>query len=212
MFSFSVRFLSQFQTPASALILGHSYITRLRKATDTGLFPRDFDLREYHINWWYRGGATISTIRDNLPHVLLSRPQIVVIQIGGNDFDGLVSDSFLDIPFQLLTLARRIRQTSTVKAVYIGKLFYRDIHPKYLPTPTHVQRYNNKVDSINELLEASAPTLAKFQIHVRNCKGRVLLRSAILSCDGTHLNQRGLKKFYRSIRGALVAAKKYLPG
>ena len=207
-----MRFFSLLQAPSRALILGHSYIRRLKKAMDTGIHPRNMDLVEYSLSWWYRSGAKTADIKANLTQVLRVQPNIIFLQIGGNDFDGEDTSCFMDIPFQITALARALRQHHSVKAVYVGKLYYRSTHPKYLPTPAHVKCYNDKVDVINEVLGSTANTLEKLQIIIRNHKGRVKLRDAILSCDGTHLNARGEKKFYRSVRGSLVNAKQYLAG
>ena len=169
------------------------------------------DLVEYSLSWWYSSGAKTADIKANLSQVLPSSTKHYFPTIGDNDFDGEDTSCFMDIPFQIIALARALRQHHSVKAVYVGKLYYRSTHPKYLPTPAHVRCYNDKVNVINEVLESTAPTLEKLQIIIRNHKGRVKLRDAIISCDGTHFNARG-EKFYRSVRGSLVNAKQYLSG
>ena len=47
----------------------------------------------------------------------------------------------------------------TVEAVYVGKLFHRNPHTKYLSTINHVDRYNSKVDDVNIFLDSVAKTL-----------------------------------------------------
>ena len=195
---------------AQAVILGHSYISRLHKDVQNGIFPNNFGLREFKVAFVSRPGATVSTLNQILHQVTQLHPRVVVLQIGGNDFSGDRRQDHLDVASGIVRLARRLRAFHSVEAVYVGKLFYRNLHTKYLPTSNHVDRYNSKVDDVNTFLDSVAKTLKSRQISIHNHKGRQQLRHDILQRDGTHLNNLGAKKFYRSIRGALIASKPLL--
>ena len=196
--------------PTKVTIAGHSLIKRLQQDFGNNVFPQNFGLREFRVNFVYKGGASVDSMHSMFHHIVSVNPQVVLLQIGGNDFTGDGACDHLDVPYNIIRLAKKIKQYRSVVAVYIGKLFYRDTHPKYLPSMEQVHRYNGKVDDINTILEGSAKALQECDIIIRNHKGRVLLREHILKSDGTHLNALGAKKFYRSIRGALIDAKRRL--
>ena len=109
----------------------------------------------------------------------------------------------------LIRLAKDLHRGHT-GVVIIGKLFYR-CRSRHLSTDRQVERYN--IQSTNEVLQSSAKQLQEDHILVWNHKGRELLRDEIIGQDGTHLNQLGMKKLYKSIRGALITAQHLLqPG
>jgi lysophospholipase L1-like esterase len=136
----------------------------------------------------------------------------VFLQIGGNDFSGDNTTDHMDVVFHIIQLARRIKSHPSVKLVHFGKLFYREFNSRFLPSPSHVENYNHKVDDVNQLLYEVSGTLERAGIQVRNHKGRVTMRAEIIGPDGTHLNSLGMKIFYRSIRGALISSKQILSG
>ena len=194
--------------PWTATIVGHSYIKRLSNAVSDSMFSTNFGLEEYKdITFIYRGGAHIDSFSGKLSSIETSSPQVVILQLGGNDFSGSTQDDYKDVYNKLIRLAFEIRTLPSVKVVFIGKLFYRQINSRYLPTCDHVSRYNNKVDYINQHLQDSAQWLNIRHIYIRNHKGRVQMKDHILLPDGVHLNRLGMKKFYRSLRGALIAAR-----
>ena len=164
------------------------------------------------MEFWSRSGAKTSDLFSYQIDIIYNQPQVVFLQIGGNDFTGSANQDHMDVAYDIIRLARRVRTHSSVHAVYIGKLFYRDFHAKYLPSPRHVDRYNDKVVVVNEFLQRAARTLANNHIYIWNCKGRESLRDSILMQDGTHLNDTGTKKYARSIRGSLVNSKSILSG
>ena len=177
----------------SVTVAGHSYIKRLEEQFLQGTFPTNFGLAEFSVTFVHRGGARVSTLSTMSEDILKSQPEIIVLQIGGNDFSGTSTNDHIDVSCNIIQLAHRLGAHRSVKAVYIGKLFYRDIHRRFLPSQNHVRRYNEKVDQVNDLLQRSAHTLLRRNIFVRNHKGMVLMRDSILLKDGTHL---GTKKLY----------------
>ena len=139
-------------------------------------------------------------LKGKISAILIDRPNIIVMQVGGNDF-----------PHNLIRLAKDLRRGHT-GVVMIGKLFYRS-RSRHLSTDRQVERYNGKVQNTNEVLQSSAKQLQEDHILVWNHKGREHMRDEIIGQDGTHLNQLGMKKFYKSIRGALITAQHLLqPG
>ena len=133
------------------------------------------------------------------------------MQVGGNDFTGGEEPDHTEVPHNLIRLAKDLRRGHT-GVVIIGKLFYRS-RSRHLSTDRQVERYNGKVQNTKGVLQSSAKQLQEDHILVWNHKGRELMRDEIIGQDGTHLNQLGMKKHYKSIRGALITAQHLLqPG
>ena len=73
-----------------ALILGHSFVRRLKRDLDSGFDPRvasDFNLRgTASVNLHGVGGRTEQTLQENDLHVVRDlAPDIVILEIGTND-------------------------------------------------------------------------------------------------------------------------------
>ena len=196
----------------SATVAGHSYVKRLEAEFQNGVYPNNFGLQEFQVQFVHRGGAHINDLKQMLHSIVANHPQVVLLQIGGNDFSGRPDSDHVHVTEGIIELSKQIRTCPGVKVVYISKLFYRKLNKRYLPTQRHVQRYNDKVDIVNSSMDKEVPALRTKNIFIRNHKGRELLKDKILAPDGTHLNELGMRKFYRSIRGALITSKQVLAG
>ena len=163
--------------------------------------PRNFDLCEYNVQYVHKNGGHITDLEEKLHEMTADKPSAVFLQIGGNDFSGKSIPDHTSIPAKLHKLATCIKQTG-VQYVIIGKLFYRG-KSKYLPNSYQIKTYNDKVTAVNKKLDELATDMKAQNILVWNHKGRVQCAQEMLASDGTHLNERGQKKFWRSIRGAL---------
>ena len=171
----------------------------------------NFGLAELYISYYGMSEATIDSLRRKVHAILRDRPAIIMMQLGGNDFSGDDVADHTEVANKLIQLAKDLRQ-GHAGVVVIGKLFYHKTS-RHLPTEGQVIRYNDKVKQTNDGLQANAKTLLEDNIMVWNHKGRELMRDEIIGPDGTHLNNLGMKKFYKSIRGALITAQRLLqPG
>ena len=200
-----------------AMIIGHSYIRRLMQAMpgypgvpsydrDQNEMERNFGLAEFLISYYGMPSATIDSLQQKKHDILRERPAIIIMQVGGNDFSGDDLADHTEVANNLIKLAKDMRQ-GHAEVVVIGKLFYRKTS-RHLPTEVQVIKYNDKVKITNDELQAKAKILLDDKILVWNHKGRELMRDEIIGPDGTHLNQLGMKKFYKSIRGALITAQR----
>ena len=144
----------------------------------------------------YRSGAHTYHLSQDIEVITAHTPEVVILQIGGNDFynSGAEKQDHLEVANNIIRLAFEIRSHPSVQVVYIGKLFYRQNNRRYLPTRAHVQRYNKKVDYVNDRLQSATHSLLPRHIYVRNHKGRQQMQDEILLPDGTHLNHVGTKK------------------
>ena len=73
-----------------ALILGHSFVRRLKRDLDSGFDPcaaSDFNLRGTVSVYLHGvGGRTVQTLQENDLHVIRDlAPDIVILEIGTND-------------------------------------------------------------------------------------------------------------------------------
>ena len=188
-------------------ITGHSYIRDLSNYLHS-TSSRNFALREWDVNFIAQGGAHIHHIQRLLPHITATRPHVVIIQVGGNDFSGSATLDHISVADKLRRLAIAIANTGVAR-VYICKLFYRG-QSRWLPSTQHVSQYNKKVDHINEALSTAKSDLQMSNILVWNHKGQQEFGKLFLGTDGTHLNGWGMKKIFRSFKGVLIHSRKAL--
>ena len=196
--------------PFTVVVAGHSYVYHLKQALLDPLQPSvmpGFNVSGCLTDFVYKRGGTTTDLMLKLDNIYDMQPDVVVLQIGGNDFTGNPNQDHVNTPDNIIGLAKQINKTQCVKAVFIGKLFDRFQNRHYLPTKEHVAQYNAKVSYINHALDIQAHSLRQQNIIVWNHRGRVTLRKQIISNDGTHLNAHGMYKWWRSIRGALLYAQ-----
>lgn len=144
-------------------------------------------------------------------------PDIILLQVGGNDLTGEeglwerthegVCVSVTKLADGMVDFARRMRRWG-IPRVAIGKLFYRG-RGSHLRSEREVVAYNAKVQAVNAHLDHRALDLDP-GIFVWNHKGREQCAEEILTDDGTHLNERGLHKYWWSWRRALISTRAQL--
>lgn len=184
-------------------LLGHSFIRRLKEEVlRSGSRWENLNLRasEVEVNYLGKGGGKVRDITSRLfsEHLSLERPDAVVLQIGGNDVDGLGADP-IRIARDIITVAEWMIVGFGVKHVTIMQLLFRKI-TRQIP----LQRYNDMVCLVNSELKARLAERSDIHYH----KHRGLKRSVtnIYLPDGVHLNrQYGVPKYVRSVRGAVIA-------
>lgn len=178
--------------PVRVLILGHSFIRRLREflASHVSL-NTNFLLAEYcEIKWHGIGGRTVSKVRDfDLGIVEIFRPDIVILQLGSND---LVDGDPLSIASAIEDLVTLLHDSFQVKRVCVCQTLYR------VSSPAYNQRVRDLIKYLKVLLEPLPYSLY--------WKHRGFWNSTVglYSGDGVHLNARGHYRLYRSLRGAVL--------
>ena len=187
-----------------ALVLGHSYVRNLRDAIEEGKYGFEFDFGlDLLVRYACRGGCRLPQARMLVQ--TWNRPaDMVFLQVGGNDFVNGHDDA-TTVADGMLQLALFAKGTFHVQHVFVGKLFGRGVS-RWLPTDSAVEAYNSKVHAANEYLWREAPGCGiTFWRH----KG-IEDWARLLDDDGTHLNDIGQIKFYKSIRGAFINASRQL--
>ena len=177
----------------SALILGNSFITRLRDNANGSWANLGFAPSELRVHFAAKGGLSLSGLCQ--PHITdiikRIRPEVIVIHIGENDADRRSSDG------RSLTLARDI--------LSVAQWLVMDFpcaRARNLPE----ESYNACIDRVNSEIRAgcAGSCHCSFWQH----KG---LRAAIttsLAVDKVHLNTNGMRKYIYSVRGAILLAVK----
>ena len=184
------------------LILGHSFVRRhkqfitiqARQNTD---FALDFKVSDVcTVCMLGIGGRTVDKmVRLDLPTIRDMAPDIVILELGSNDFCDTTSDA----------------ETTGLAIEAFVELLYHQCSVRYIMVCEVIPRsnqpfpyYNDKVDSLNRHLVkalANAPFAG-----VWRHRGLYHPTINIYLPDGIHLNDSGNKALYRSYRGAILAA------
>lgn len=177
------------------LVLGDSFIRRLREFV-LGT-PQNFSVN-FHlthcavIKWHGVGGCTITkTIQYNL-HVIESfNPDIVTIQLGSND---LTSETALRVGSAIDDFVRLLHDVYNVQVIYVCQTIMRQ----------HQSAFNRKAKLLTKYLKVVLEPIP--YAHFWGHRGFLRPSDNIYVRDGVHLNLKGQKKFYRSLRGAILGA------
>ena len=184
------------------LILGHSFISRL--ANDIFVKPyldSNFDLMQCDIHCYGIGGASVKTFFDKqevCAEIVNFKPHIIILQVGGNDlcFEDLKPET---LACQIIDSMEELHSKYEIKQIFVCELFIRS-NPRNISYGV----YEHKRKIVNQMLKdmLSDKPYLNFWKHLR------LMNSPlhILSGDGVHLNDIGSKKFYRSLRLAVLHA------
>jgi len=177
------------------LILGHSFIKRLRRfvldnSPDYGL---DFNLSDsVNIFWHGVGGRTIAKVQQHdLAEIIRIRPHIVYLEIGTNDLSqrGM---SPLTVGSAIEEFVRLIHDNYGVSIVCVGQTVRR----------SPVGNFNENVKLLAHYLKAVLEPLP-FAVYWSH-RGFWRPSLTYLSYDGLHLNKEGQHKLFKSIRGAII--------
>ncbi|XP_069104316.1 uncharacterized protein [Argopecten irradians] len=188
------------------LILGHSFVRRLRDDLTGSWTNLGFDIDSVRVHCIGKGGSRVRDLPFMSSSISEIQPKIVLLQIGGNDLDSTDHDCVAErLPNDLISVAQWLRAGFGVGQVGIMQLFYRT-RTRSVP----VDIYNRAVDSVNDRVKMMCEE-AQGCFYWRH-KG---LKTAALLClkqDGVHLSPAGLRKFKFSLRGAVLQGKRLVDG
>jgi lysophospholipase L1-like esterase len=214
------------------LLLGHSIVRNFGQFLQTesamplSRFQCDLGLLNLFLRVVGHGGRKIQdVIRYDLAIVKRLRPDIVGLQIGGNDIT--VDTTADDLCLLIWSLVSLLRQNG-VKFIFVCMILPRTSNVR-IPSPM----YNQIAQAANALLAAQAAAESSdvmFWHHARIVfprdaaslrviqDGCAQLRRATPPAaeaqftDGIHFSHSGSKRFYQSIRGAFIQAMTKLDG
>ena len=190
----------------TVLIYGHSFIRRLNYyLTQTkGSYHNlglDFDLAD--VEWFSLGGLRADYAYYEYMDVLTQwKPKILYLQLGSNDLCS-VGASAQRVSDYIEAIAQ-LALSYGVEHVIVGSTFMR----KGRGIPRFTPGYNYKVSALN-LINArrfAHNTNITFWKH----HGFKAPTKPVMCRDGVHLNRSGQKKYYRSVRGAILVALRRL--
>lgn len=122
----------------------------------------------------------------------------VVLQVGSNDLtdENCTVDDFVQSVQRYIQYLKRTRNVSVV----IMAVLPRKLPIRYHMTLT-IEQYNTKVVQANEAVKNMTSSMGNvfFWNHDRRLNNRNLL-----SRDGVHLNSNGVKRYWKSVRGAIM--------
>lgn len=185
------------------LIIGHSYVSRLKTALiNDQLLQPNFNLQQCVVNCYGIRGGKLGGLQHDVAlqtYITQYQPNIILLQIGGNDLcirclrpETLACD--------IVDYMNSLFDFESVKKVLVWELFARSNTRSVTPVI-----YENRRLIVNQMLpvliDAENKTLF-FWKHLR------LMNSPlqIFDRDGIHLSRIGTKKYYRSLRLAILHA------
>lgn len=188
------------------MLLGHSFIRRLNEyMTNTdGDSNLRLDHRNFKIICRAQGGLTVPRLiheRPDLYDFSVCQPDIVYLQIGGNDLSNTMTSSE-SVANEIYSFANFLHFGLHIPVVIIGELLFRN--------PSKVGKdYNDKVVATNmsilqKIQMDNLPNL-KFWRHHGFWEDY-----SFLCRDGVHLNHYGMRKYFRSIRSSVLHAQSVL--
>ena len=183
------------------LILGHSFVRRLREfvrcRAHGHTFYVDFNLtQQCDVSILGIGGRTVDKImRHDLHQIRRMAPEIVILELGSNDLCDESCDAE-SVSLAIEALVELLHKDMNVRFTMVCEVIPRE-KPPYTS-------YNEKVYQLNSYLH-KALNNASF---AKTWRHRGLSNPAvnIYMPDGIHLNEAGNKALYRSYRGAILFA------
>lgn len=181
-----------------------SFIRRLgRSVGHSSELLSNFGLSFHQCEVTFHGvsGGTLRKLQEDpvfAEKIIPLRPRIVIVQLGGNV--SCISNTRPEVFACELT---EWMQTLMGQHVHIKHVFICELFVRWITRWDNVQIYENRRTIVNKMLKAIfADENMTFWRHLR------LMNSPldVLDKDGVHFTTLGTKKFYRSLRLALLHA------
>ncbi|KAK3103405.1 hypothetical protein FSP39_018966 [Pinctada imbricata] len=187
------------------LVLGSSHINHLktfvrqRGCTDFNFHP------PIHVHLFGISGGRLqasSHVRLLKNEIRAVKPNALVIHIGGNDLDrkNVTEDCVQTLCYQLVSLCAMLIRRFNLRKITILQLMPR-VRTRHVP----VHSYNNLVIAFNKELKRAVSAHPK--IKYWTISGIKQTKQQIFS-DEVHLNNLGLVKYYKNVRGAIINSMK----
>ena len=178
-----------------ALVLVDSFIRRLHEFVlgDPQHFSVNFHfMHRAVIKLHGIGGRTITKAIQHDLHVIESfNPDIVIIQLGSND---LTSETALPVGSAIDDFVRLLHDVYHVQVIYVCQTIML----------LHQSAFNRKAKLLTKYLRVVLEPIP--YAHFWGHRGFWRPSNNISVRDGVYLNLKGQKKFYRSLRGAILGA------
>ena len=186
------------------LILGHSFVRRLSSfLSNSASYSSDLALADLaNVSLFGVGGRTVAKVEKfDLDHVRISKPDIVILELGTNDLTCLPPES---VGSALKELVHTLKHNCGVRVVGVCQVIKRS------SSPPKMRDFNSRVLKLHKYLKVVLEPVP-FCFYWRHI-GFWNPSSDIYLKDGVHLNTLGLMKLYRSYRGAVLKSLSLLNG
>lgn len=190
----------------SILILGHSFVRRLRDDLaaqfDTRAAPNFHIPESGHVSLLGTGGRTVDKVlKYDLSLVQQYKPDILILELGTND---LALHAPEVVGSKIDDLVHLLRDKYRVRVVVVCQVINRNLPHTHLPD----SEFNVKAALLRQYLSV---VLAEEQgICVWEHREFFRPDRVLLSPDGVHCNAKGQYCLYRSYRGAILKALTFL--
>lgn len=182
-------------------IIGHSFINRLSRKLEYQWENLKIDTEKARIFCFGRSGGTVTHFLSNefMSKVMSYSPAYAICQVGDNDLDShkAVDEIFASI----LAFLEYLHYGYGLTKVVFMQLLFRDRTRNIT-----VQEYQDRIISVNRRLKSAAadrPWLIYWKHKgLKNCS------VSPLSSDLVHLNDFGMQRYIRSVRGAVLTVLK----
>ena len=186
----------------SMLLVGHSFIRRLADyALVSGTMNLGLNEGDCQVSFFARGGLTLRKLMPLTDEVLSRQPDVVFLEIGCNEVDRVAPFVLAHQVFQYA----KMLVTRDVRRVIVSQIFFR-----VSARSRHhvVSEFNDRVTQYNQRMRqlTTASTAVDFWRH----RGGMWASWRQLLCDGIHYTDDGHRRYYSSVRGALIAASNRL--
>ena len=186
--------------PVSVVLVGHSYVRRLRDYMATSSEQANLGLRDVEVHCVGIGGATLRPgprhIRNHLRAVSRHRPHVIFLHVGENDL-GRMSDGH--ITSEILRLVSVLSPLSRSGVVIVGQL---------VSFPQTRDRHQSSVRRINDEVRQNIQSPS---IYWRHQCGFQNSSSDVFHPDGVHLSATGMLRYCRSVRAAVGRVLRHYP-
>lgn len=205
----------------NCLFLGHSYIGRLQRWIKSAQNNLGTNLAIDNVTIDFIVGYTIPQLNRELQKSLniVARCDAIFIDIGGNDLCDKDCDE--SVLFEMCkSLISNIRETNANCSITVMQQLHRQhIYKRKICEKSRerheiccsiekVDDYNKRIDSFNSLLKSSLYKINRAKYWCHRSLWSVKKFNTIYDADGIHLSAVGMKKYARSVRGAIQQALK----
>ena len=197
---------------ASVLVLGHSFVRRMRDWLHS---QGDLKLGLHQvseINYHGVGGYTLYHLWDEIQLIKSLQPDILLLEIGSNDisYRTLSPQTFTD---ELQHFLIHVLAVTSVQQIVVFQVFYRGLGYNPRRRQRQLRDYNESVRQLNLYLfhMVRKPGMSNHPVTVFRLQGMWSDYTSFLRRDGVHLNNKGQERHKWHYRRAIIDAAARLP-
>ena len=184
------------------LVVGHSFPRRLKCYLQTKDIT-NFNLNQdtYRVGIWGRGGLNLKNVFDYINVISSSHTDCIILDLGANDLDSHSAPCPVSVAQELINFAIFLRTKSRSKFIYLVSQ-YRRQNPRR-------KDYNTVLQTFNAFIQQWCKKNSQDNIRfwpLRNLSDNWQQYQV----DGVHFNDKGQHRYYRSVRGAILNARRQI--